>query len=155
MDADHSDNENAPASVVGSLSIYTVRDVENFRGQVDEDDRYTGMDFTGREWGALFYDVLACPRMDAYVPGDDVDAYEEQYRVTFQQSLAEYPMLGRIWDMYIDVKYAPAEVEQLRDECQAIRGRTSNPIALGGLKKLITVCDEARRVKQGLFFASD
>jgi hypothetical protein len=145
----------AEESVIGSLSIYTVRDVKTWRGNVDASNRYTGIDFTGQDWKALFYDVLACPRPEPYMEGEEVNDYDERYRVKFQKSLPEYPMLGRIWDMYVDAKYTKAEVEQLHNECLAIQASTTNTNALEGLEKLIRACDEAIRAKQGLFLASD
>jgi hypothetical protein len=120
-------------------------------------DRHLGVDFIGPEWGALFYEVLDCPKPDenSFVSGESVSAQHERYRLEFQQAMPSYPMLSRIWDTYIDVKYKPEEISQLRDECQTVKAGTDNLLALEGLNKLIYACDEALKQGLGLYMACD
>jgi hypothetical protein len=120
-------------------------------------DRHLEMDLEGPEWEALFYDVLGCPKAvgDLTNRGTDVQAQMEAYKLKFQGAIPDYPMLGRIWDTYIDVGYSPDEIEQLRAECINVKLGTSNSQALAGLDKLIYACGEARKLGLGLYFVSD
>lgn len=69
--------------------------------------------------------------------GEDVNEHCERNRRLFQQSIPNYPMLGRIFDMYEDYVFTPEEVERLREECLRVKSFTSNPAADLGLRKLI------------------
>lgn len=115
-------------------------------------------DLDGEEWVALFRDVLDCPMgiNEPYFPGDNIGERHEKFRLKFQQTLKDYPMLGRIWDTYIDVTYTPEDIKELRDECLKIRPvAADNQIALRGLNKLINACDEALRFGAGLDLLCD
>ena len=125
--------------VVGRLALYIVSDAEVWRGGIDEGD----VD-------------LNCSKVEPYIQGEDIYEYDERNRAIFRQSIPEYPMLGRIWNMYEDVGYTPEQVRQLRDECLKLQAiATANPHALEALKKLIMACDEAIKVGGGLFLVSD
>lgn len=141
-------------TIFGRLAIYVVRDPVNWRGSISNKEQYLG-DFTGPQWESLFYDVLGCPKPDSYIPGEDLDEFNERYRTHFQNHLQQYPMLSRIWDMYNRVNYLPEEVGLLRDECSKVCAGTSNPYAIQGLKNLITGCDEALKLGYGIVLESD
>lgn len=118
-------------------------------------DRTLPIYFEGPEWFALFHDVLRATDRESLVAGEDYAEWEERQRVRFQKSIAEYPMLGKIWDTYIDVRYQPEEVPQLRNECLRVKASTSNLVALIGLDKLIAACDEALKDSLGLSILSE
>jgi hypothetical protein len=118
-------------------------------------DRRLPLFFEGPEWSALFHDVLHANDRDPLVPGEAIDKWSERQRTRFQNSILEYPMLGRIWDTYIDVHYQPGEVSQLRDECLRVKSSTSNSIAISGLDKLIAACDDALKDRLGLSLLSE
>jgi len=118
-------------------------------------DRALAIFFDGAEWSALFKDALHVKDRDPFIPGEATDKWRERQRVRFQKSILEYPMLGRIWDTYIDVSYRPEEIPQLRDECLRVKASTSNPVALRGLDKLIAACDEALKESLGLSLLSE
>lgn len=145
------------AGIAGSLSIYLMRDpsFEAWSKGVSGEDRYLGIWLDGDEWEALFFDVLACPDESATprLPNEDRAEWEERYGLKFRQAIPDYPMLGRISDLFMYVSYTPGEIEQLRSECLKIRSSTSNEKALRGLAKLLGVCDEASKVGSGLLLA--
>jgi hypothetical protein len=89
-------------------------------GNVEDGDRVLGINFHGGDWKALFFHVLDCPRY-SWPPIE-----REEYRKRFQEHLADYLMLGRIWDMYEDALYRPGEIESLRNECAKVQTITSN-----------------------------
>jgi hypothetical protein len=142
--------------VIGRLALYIVSDAEVWRGGIDEGDVDLNIDFTGPDWKALFYDLLNCPKVEPYVQGEDIYEYDERNRAAFRQSIPEYPMLGRIWNMYEDVGYTAEQVRQLRDECLKLQATaTANPHAIEALGKLILACNEAIKMGRGLFLVSD
>lgn len=133
----------------GKLDIYLVRDVELITGNVKDGNRFLGIDFHGGDWKALFFRVLDCPKY-TWPPIE-----HEEYRERFQKHLADYPMLGRIWDMYEDALYRAEEVEAFRKECLRVQMITSNGEALAGLRKLIFACDEASKAGTGIGLIAD
>ena len=117
-------------------------------------DRALGVYIGGQEWTALFREVLGCPEGPS-LASDSVEKREEKRRLQFQESIPDYPMLGRIWDIYIDVSYQPEEIFRLRDECLRVKESTSNPMAIRGLEKLIAGCDAALKIGTGLLLTSE
>jgi len=146
-----------PILATGSFMIYAVRDPKTFEGYTTETDRYLGIVVYGEEWGELFYNVLGCPKAidEPRAPAESTDAWQQRYRLKFQQSISEYPMLARIWDTYIDVGYQGEEVQRVRDECLKVRAKTSNHKALAGLGKLIRACNEVSEMGLGLYLTCD
>lgn len=140
--------------VGGHLDIFVVRDVETFRGATDGVNRHVGV-FTGADWEALFYDVLNGPEWGEYAGDGSFDEHFERQRVKFQQSIPDFPMLGRIFNMYEDVIYGPTDVKRLRDECLTTQASTTNTHTLEALNKLIHASDEALKVGLGLYLAAD
>ena len=166
-DALKSQNENEPIGikaipsaefgVAGSLSIYLMREpsFETFSKGISGEDRYLQLWLDGDEWAAVFFKVLGCPERDS-IPrfqNESSDDWEHRYSLMFQRTIPEYPMLGRMSDLFGYVTYRPEEIEQLRVECARIQSGTVNQKAISGLAKLIEACDEASKVNSGLLFA--
>jgi len=148
--------QSTPDSVesVGTLDIR----LRHENGVQDADVSQYLNDLDGEEWVALFRDVLDCPmgNNEPHLPEDDIGERHEKFRLKFQQTLKDYPMLGRIWDTYIDITYKSEDIKELRDECLKIRPvAADNQIALRGLNKLINACDEALRFGAGLDLLCD
>lgn len=118
-------------------------------------DRRLPLFFEGPEWSALFRNVLHTLDRDQYSPSEAIEDWTERQRLQFQNSIVEYPMLARMWDTYIDVRYQPEEIRQLQDECRRVKASTSDAVALRGLNKLLDACDEALKSGCGLYLASD
>ena len=117
----------------------------------------TGININGYEWAALFYDVLHCPtgENNQFTPGDNLSEWLLKRKLEFQQAIPNYPMLSRIWDIYVGASYESLEVEQLRQECLNLQSSTTNVQALKALSKLILNCDEALKADKGLVLAGD
>ena len=105
----------------------------------------------------LFYGVFSCPSAsdEPLLPGETEEEWEERFSRKFQQSIPDYPMLGRLWDLFMYASYKPEEVNRLRDECLKVKDSTSNEKALGGLAKLVKACDEALKRGYGLLLVPD
>jgi hypothetical protein len=133
----------------GRLYIYVMHDPDprTFPAGLSGEDHFSSF-FTGREWAALFLDSLRCPHP---VSGDT----PESYGAKFSAALPDYPMLGRISDMYIYVCYKPDEVGYLREECLQAQRSSSTQKAQEGLGKIVQGCDEALRKGSGLLFVPD
>jgi hypothetical protein len=151
LGANNSDIEDLKGATNGMLHIFVVRDAKRWR----EDGRFLEIGFGPYDWESLFLDVLNCPAIESRAEGESYVEHLERYRKKFQHAIPNYPMLGRIWDIYEDVSYTPGEVKQLHEECLRVKTYTSHPDALRALRKLIFACDEALKVGQGLFLASD
>ncbi len=145
--------------VAGALSIVAMPDPnpEKLSGEYKEPKLYLYIDFEGGEWDALFYKVFNCPAAVDEPPRADEseEVWEERFSRKFRQAIPDYPMLGRIWDMFIYVSYSREEVTQLRDESSRVIANTSNKKTISGLTKVISACDEALKHNYGLLFVPD
>lgn len=115
--------------------------------------------FNGKEWFALFNDVLGCRLIEPFPSlqnENNPHAPGTKNELQLQQLLRDFPMLARISSLYDDVVYESAEVMQLRNECLALTpSASSNQLALSGLNKLIAACEEALRSGASIILASD
>lgn len=142
-------------ATVGSFSLLLRRNPQD--SWDDKTDRPLDLYLEGVEWERLFFDVLNCPTREAIpeMDGEDITIWDERYRAAFQKAIPGYPMLARIWDMYVDVRYNAEEVERLRNECLKVKVIAKDSLALSGLNKLIQACNEGLKEGLGLFLASD
>lgn len=118
-------------------------------------DRALTIFFDGSEWSALFRYTLHAKDRDPFVHTEAIDKWRERQRVRFQESIPNYPMLGRIWDTYIDVAYQPEEIPKLYNECLRVKSSTSNAMAIRGLEKLMAGCEQASKIGAGLVLLSE
>jgi hypothetical protein len=144
--------------IVSNFTIYAVPDPDEVwrSPALPGTDCYQG-DLKSNEWGALFFDVLGCPRAtdEPSFPDESPQNWAERYMTKFEQAIPEYPMLARMWDVYGYASYMPGEVTALREECLKVQAATSNEEALSGLRSLLAACEEAVRSGNGLFLAGD
>lgn len=143
---DHQNGE-----VIGGLHIWIIETLNTWNGQQTQKNRSLGIDFLGKEWGALFFKVLECPEE----PDDYSKEIYEQYKMQFQATIPQYPYLARIWDIYIDIYYKPEEIKDMLGECIQIKSQSANVLAEQGLTKLIKACEIALRENSGLLLLSD
>jgi hypothetical protein len=137
----------------GTLHIAIVQDTD--RWDVSAGDRHIGVCFNYEDWKSIFSEELHCPEVEPYVQGEDIIEHCERNRRLFQQSIPEYPMLSRIFDMYEDYVFAPKEVETLRQECLKLKAIFVSGAADLGLRKLIYACEEASKENRSLMFVCD
>ena len=125
--------------------------------QVDNENFYTGRWIEFNEWHDLFQNVLQAPIEIEQLDGEDSSDFLDRRERLFQADLTSkgYEMLGRIWYIFRDAFYAPSEVRKLLEECLEVQHKTENKNALSALEKLIFACNEALKVKSGIFLSCD
>jgi len=139
----------------GSLHLFLTQDPTKCRGVDRPEEFYLELDFHLSDWQALFIGILDVPDYDRYVEGDDISELHERNRKKFEQSIPDYPMLSRLFDMYEDYKFAPNELPKLREECERLKLRTTNTEGLKALRKLIFAADQASQRGFHLMFICD
>ena len=145
--------------IAGSLAIHMMGDpsFSSFSRGLSGDDRYLGLRLTGDEWGALFLSTLGCPDVTDVprVVDEERDEWERRYTLKFQEAIPDFPMLARIWDVFIYVSFKPDEIEKLRSECRKVQSNPSDEKTRSALSNLLRACDEASKHKSGLLFVPD
>jgi hypothetical protein len=138
----------------GTLHLCVVRTLGEWNDSAG--DRYLKVDFNSRNWASIFFETLHChPEWTPYVEGEDINDHTERNRQLFQQSIPDYPLLGRIFQMYEDYVFSPEELGGLREECLKVKAIVQSPAADLGLRKLIYACDEASKHGLHLVFSCD
>lgn len=122
-----------------------------------EGDHHTNLGIEPEEWEKLFVYTLGAPIWEKYVEGEDIEDYYNRQKDLFQATLMKigYPMLSRIWRIYQDACYYPAEVGRLRSECAKLRGLVRDLSAQSAVEKLIAASDVALRANSGIALLSD
>ena len=147
------------SEVAGGLAIFAMREPTfmTFSHGLSGIDQYLDLRLNGDEWVALYLQVLRCPDAGQVprLPNEDVAEWHKRYGAKFQQAIPTHPMLGRIYDVFSYISYAPDEIEQLRVECVKLEATTSNEKARFGLAKVIAACNEASQLRVGLLFVPD
>lgn len=128
-----------------------------FRKPTDKENFDTGKFIEVDEWQQLFENVLQAPV--------EIQRFEDETRADFlvraerlfKEHLTNngYEMLGRIWHYFRDAFYAQSEVAKLLEECLNVKQTTQNELALSALESLIFACNEAIKVKSGIWLISD
>jgi len=115
----------------GIYGFYLVADAKNFhRAPTSDYDRTVRYGLDAQEWSALFASVLPVG----------------------ETMRADFPLLSRFRNVYQDFYIEADEVLQLREECVNAKALASDPIALSSIAKILRMCDEARKLRLGIFF---
>lgn len=120
-----------------------------------DQDVYLNFDFTDDDWSALYFGALHCSEREPYVQGEDIIERNNRWLVKFLTCCADYPMLGRISDMYEDAAFEANEVTELKKQCIYLRSTTNHEGAKRALAKLIIVCNKAIENQLGILLISD
>lgn len=122
-------------------------DSENF-----DTGRYIGVD----EWYELFHKTLKIPEISPNQDESFID-FENRRKRLFQDNMTNkgYKMLGRIWYYFSDAFYDSSEVSRLLEECLEIQKFTQSAQSKSAIENLIFACNEALKVKSGIWLISD
>lgn len=147
------------SEVAGGLAIFAMREPTfmTFSRGLSGIDRYLDLRLNGDEWVALYLQVLRCPDAGQVprLPNEDLAEWNKRYSAKFQQAMPTHPMLGRIYDVFSYISYAPDEIEQLSVDCAKLEATTSNEKARSALAKVFAACNEASKLRVGLLFVPD
>jgi hypothetical protein len=137
------------------LGISVENDPESVH--TDEQNFNTHQEMEFDEWEDLFQNVLQAPVEIERLEGEDRAAFLSRRERLFKEDLKGkgYEMLGRIWYVFRDVFYSPAEIDKLLEECLELKRKTESPKALSALEKLIRASRAALKVNSGIFLACD
>lgn len=135
----------------GTLHIYVVHNPGTWNAAAGY--QHIPVCLTEDDWQAIFINHLHCAEREPYVPGED--DWLNRNRQLFERSIPEYPMLGRIFDMYEEYVFPPNEVAPLRDECVRARTSSADPATDLALRKIIYCCGVASAGNYHLVFSGD
>jgi hypothetical protein len=138
----------------GTLDIVITE--SPFSKPSNEENFDTGRQIYLDEWEDLFRNVLKVPDIEKCIDEFYADRVKRE-KMSFQLNLTNngYEMLGRIWFIFSDAFYLPSEVNKLLEECLDVQQKTKNELALSALESLIFGCNEALKVKSGVWLVSD
>lgn len=126
----------------GSLTV-------NLVGDSADDNEYVGYDIRPEDIEALYFEGIGVPRWES-IKADSVDKQIELYNESMQKVMADYPLIGRANDTDQKVEYTPAEVLQLREECERVLETATDPKAIHSLRKVAVACHRAAENQKGL-----
>ncbi len=139
---------------------WLVRDTRAFGvdGKTSPADHPVDLRLTYQQWLAIYFDAL----------GLDKSGYEEEvakrasegnkvptFLTELDEEIPGFALLSRIRGPFHDAVFEANEVGALREECLQVENRTSNPLALEGIKKLLLICDRAQNLKLSIYLVSN
>ncbi len=135
----------------GSLMVYAVRDTDaSFSKFAAREESFSvGYDITPLDIEALYFEGIKLPRWESI----KADGYDEQlaiYNESFARIKADFPLISRVSDTDVTVKYTPAEVAPLRAECERITDGANDAKAIRAAQKFYIACDKASENRMGL-----
>ena len=138
---------------------WLVRDTRGFGvdGKTSPADHPVDLHITYQEWLAIFFDALGLDKSDY----DEMAAKRaalgqpKSLLAVLDEEIPGFPMLSRIRGPFHDAVFEANEVGALREECLQVQNRTSNPLALEGIRKLLLICDRAQNLKLSIYLVSN
>ena len=80
---------------------------------------------------------------------------QDDWPTTFAKSVPDYPLLGRICDIYEDAKFRAEEIRGLDEECQRLIQASGHERGAWAANKLRVACRKALSHKLGLILLCD
>lgn len=135
----------------GSLSVYAVRDLTaNFSKFAAREESFSvGYDITPQDIEALYFEGIKLPRWESIV-ADNHDQQLEIYNKAFGKITSDFPLISRVSDTDVTVKYTPEEVSQLQSECERVADSTDDARAIRAVQKFYIACNKAAENQMGL-----
>lgn len=139
---------------------WLVRDTGAFGvgGKTSPADHCVDLRLTYQEWLAIYFDAVGLDK-SGYEEEVAKRASEENRVPTFltelDEEIPDFPLLSRIRGPFHDAVFEADEVNVLRQECLQVRTKTSNPLALEGLRKLLLICDRAQSLGLSVYLISN
>ena len=135
----------------GSLSVYAVRDLDaNFSKFSPREESFgLGYDIHPLDIEALYFEGIKLPRWES-IKADNHDRQLEIYNEAFDKIKSDFPLISRVSDTDVTVKYTPEEVAQLQTECEKVADSADDAKAIRAVQKFYIACDKAAENQMGL-----
>jgi hypothetical protein len=141
----------------GMHTVWLVRDPAAFEASSEptsRSDRMLHFGLTHEEWYTIFFEVLGVDRGDRKLSQGHVAETQPHYPAELKAKISAYPMLSRIRGYLYDAVFETEEIRRLHQECRLVKARTSNPIALRGIEKLLRISAQASRLGLSIYLKS-
>ncbi|MDQ2747125.1 MAG: hypothetical protein M3T96_07700 [Acidobacteriota bacterium] len=135
----------------GSLMIYAVRDLNaNFSKFAAREESFSlGYDITPLDIEALYFEGIKLPRWES-IKADNHEQQLEIYNQSFDKIKADFPLISRVSDTDVTVKYTAEEVARLRAECEKVSDSANDAKAIRAAQKFYIACQKAAENQMGL-----
>ncbi len=135
----------------GSLMVYAVRDLNaNFSKFAAAEESFgVGYDINPQDIEALYFEGIKLPRWESI----KADSHEQQlaiYNESFGKIKADFPLISRVSDTDVTVKYTPEEVAPLQAECERVAENADDARAIRAVQKFYIACHKAAEKQMGL-----
>lgn len=135
----------------GSLMVYAVRDLNaSFSKFAEREESFAvGYDITPIDIEALYFEGIKLPRWES-IQAETVEEQMEIYNQSFDKIKADFPLISRVSDTDVTVKYTPEEVSQLKEECERVADSADNAKAIRAVQKFYIACSRAAENQFGI-----
>ena len=135
----------------GSLSVYAVRDpAASFSKFAPREESFSvGYDIHPLDIEALYFEGIKLPRWES-IKADNTDQQLAIYNESFGKIKADFPLISRVSDTDVTVKYTPEEISPLQAECERILDSADNAKAIRAVQKFYIASNKAGEQQMGL-----
>lgn len=135
----------------GSLSVYAVRDpAASFSKFAPREESFSvGYDIHPLDIEALYFEGIKLPRWES-IKADSTDQQLEIYNESFGKIKADFPLISRVSDTDVTVKYTPEEISPLQAECERILDSADDAKAIRAVQKFYIASNKAGEQQMGL-----
>jgi hypothetical protein len=135
----------------GSLSVYAVRDTAaSFSKFAAREESFSvGYDIHPLDIEALYFEGIKLPRWES-IKADNTDQQLEIYNKSFNRIKADFPLISRVSDTDVTVKYTPEEISPLQAECEKVLDSADDAKAIRAVQKFYIACNKAGENQFGI-----
>lgn len=135
----------------GSLMVYAVRDLNaDFSKFAERDVSFgLGYDITPLDVEALYFEGIKLPRWES-IQAASVEEQMAIYNESFDKIKAAFPLISRVSDTDVTVKYTLEEVAKLQSECEQVAEGTDDAKAIKAAQKFYIACNRALENQFGI-----
>ena len=135
----------------GSLMIYAVRDtMASFSKFAPREESFgVGYDITPLDIEALYFEGIKLPRWES-IKAENTDQQLEIYNEAFGKIKADFPLISRVSDTDVTVKYTPKEISPLQAECERVLVSADDAKAIRAVQKFYIASNKAGEQQMGL-----
>jgi hypothetical protein len=119
-------------------------------------DCFSGLTIDINELEYLFDDILDCmPKNIKRFEGEDGSDYYERFERTFLENIPDFPLLGRLFEIYRDTYYEYKELPLLKQECDQVFEKYDFEKSSTLIQTLLAAINEVSTESKAIYLASD